>query len=113
VRVIIAGSRTIHDYAVVEHAVKESKFDVTEVVCGGASGVDTLGFTWATRHEIPVKMMPADWKRHGRSAGPLRNGEMARYADALILVWDGISRGSSSMKQQMTRLGKHIFEVIV
>jgi hypothetical protein len=38
---------------------------------------------------------------------------MAEYADALILVWDGKSRGSASMKREMEKLGKPIYEVIV
>ena len=46
-KVIIAGSRGVEDYALVEEAVKQSGFDITEVVSGTARGVDLLGEHWA------------------------------------------------------------------
>lgn len=96
-RVIIAGSRTITDYSVVALAIKTSGFPVTEVVCGMARGVDNLGLEWALNTDTPVKRMPADWRKHGLSAGFKRNTEMAAYAEALIAVWDGHSRGTKQM----------------
>jgi hypothetical protein len=68
--------------------------EITEVVCGLARGVDSLGKKWAEKNDIPVKEFPADWDRHGRKAGYLRNVEMVKYADALIAVWDGESKGT-------------------
>lgn len=98
-RVVIAGSRTITDIQHVEEAIRLSGFDVTEVVCGAASGVDTLGAEWGEEHNVPVKYFPADWKRHGKVAGMYRNNQMADYADAVIAVWDGKSRGTYHMIQ--------------
>lgn len=95
-KVIIAGSRNIIDYGELVAALKESGFDITEVVCGCAKGADELGLIWGTNNDIPVKRMPAQWQ-HGRSAGPQRNVEMARYADALIALWDGQSSGTAHM----------------
>ena len=60
-----------------------------------------------------MKAFPADWQKHGRKAGPLRNMEMAINADALVLVWDGKSAGSASMKREAERAGLLIFELIV
>jgi hypothetical protein len=104
-KVIIAGSRTITDYALVEQAVAESGFPITEVVSGRARGVDALGEQWAVRHHVPIRYFPADWAKHDKGAGPIRNQEMAHYADALILVWDGQSRGSAHMKSVAERRG--------
>lgn len=42
-KVIIAGSRTLHSYDLVVRAVKDSGLQITEVVSGGARGVDRLG----------------------------------------------------------------------
>jgi hypothetical protein len=94
VKTIIAGSRTIRRIAVVEDAVAVSQFNITEIVSGMARGVDTLALEFAATHGIPVKQMPADWDKLGKSAGFRRNGEMANYADALIAIWDGKSKGT-------------------
>lgn len=96
-KVIIAGGRTITDISLVYAAIAESGFEITEVVSGGADGVDKLGEKAAMDSLFPVKVFKADWDRFGRSAGPKRNREMATYADALIAIWDGKSRGTKNM----------------
>lgn len=58
--------------------------------------------------DIPVKRFPADWDRHGRAAGPIRNCQMAQYADALIAIWDGKSRGTKNMIDEMNKCGKPV-----
>ena len=68
-----------------------------EIVCGGATGADTLGKRFAEELGYSVKMFPADWKKYGRRAGPVRNQQMGEYADALIAFWDGISHGTKNM----------------
>jgi hypothetical protein len=96
-KVIVAGSRTICDYHIVNTAIWASGFKITEVVSGGARGVDTLGERWAKLNRIPVRRFLAEWEKFGRSAGPRRNEQMAYYGDALILIWDGKSAGSRNM----------------
>lgn len=108
-KVIIAGSRTIGSLEEVVAAIKASGFDITEVVCGGAQGVDQLGKFWAYNAGIPTKQFNAHWNEHGKAAGPIRNREMAAYADALILVWDGQSKGSANMLAEAERKGLKIF----
>jgi hypothetical protein len=96
-KVIIAGSRVITDSAIVEKAIAEAGFNVSEVVSGHANGVDKVGENWAWRRFIPVRCFPADWNRHGKSAGVRRNEQMAAYAEGLIAVWDNQSRGTQHM----------------
>src|SRR5690606_17166906 len=96
-KTIIAGTRTLDDASLVDNAVRECGWSISEVVSGCCRGVDALGSQWADRNSVPVVLFPADWDSFGTRAGPLRNREMARYADALILIWDGKSKGSSSM----------------
>jgi hypothetical protein len=114
-KTIIAGSRDITDTNTLLLAIADSgwKSEITEVVCGKARGVDTLGEQWAKSHGIPVKEFPADWETHGKSAGPKRNRQMAEYAEALILVWDGKSRGSANMLQEAKKRGLKIHQHIV
>lgn len=87
-RVIIAGTRHLSraHYDIVERTmaslIEDGGWKVTEVVSGGARGADTLGERWAKEHGIPVEVFLADWEAHGRSAGPIRNRQMAEYASA-------------------------------
>jgi len=108
-KVIIAGSRDIIDYDLVVQAVAESGFVITELVCGMAQGVDMLGYRYAKDHRIPIKEFPANWDKHGRAAGPIRNKEMALYAEALIAMWDGESKGTKNMIDLATRQGLTVF----
>lgn len=107
-KVIIAGSRSIHEYEIVKQAVAESGFEITEVVSGRAAGVDRLGESWADEYNIPVKPFPADWSKWGKGAGHRRNTEMAEYADALVAVHNG-SRGTLNMIKQMRMRKKLVF----
>lgn len=110
-KVIIAGSRKMQDYSLVPLAVEASGFDITEEVCGEAAGADTFGALWAYKNDIPIKRFPADWKRYGNAAGPIRNGEMKEYADAaIIFIWEG-SRGSQDMLRKMQDAGKPVYVV--
>jgi len=96
-KTIIAGSRSCNDYEKVKLAIEESQFTITEVVSGRARGVDFLGEQYAKKNNIPVKEFPANWNLHGKSAGYKRNIKMAEYADALIAIWDGESKGTKHM----------------
>lgn len=95
-KTIIAGSRKITDYDILEAAIAASGFTITEVISGGAKGVDSLGEWFATKNEIPLKVFPY-LKKYGKAGGPIRNEQMADYAEALIALWDGESRGTAHM----------------
>lgn len=104
-KVIIAGSREITDQNVVSQAIISSSFVVSEVVSGTARGVDQLGEKEALKLGIPIKQFPADWNRWGKAAGYYRNQEMAEYADALIAIWDGKSRGTKDTIERAEKAG--------
>lgn len=85
-----------------------------EVVSGAARGVDKAGedyVTWA-REQFPgtftVTQFPANWDKYGKVAGHLRNRQMAEYADAALLIWDGSSSGTANMAIQMLALDKPV-----
>ncbi len=107
-KTIIAGSREIDSLSIVARAILASGIEITEVVSGRARGVDSLGEQWAKKNNIPVAefpVTPADWKKHGKRAGYLRNRKMGEYADALIAIWDGQSRGTGHMIDIANELG--------
>lgn len=112
-RVIIAGSRTVTRLSAVRQAIIDSGFNITEVVSGGAAGVDRLGERWARINSVPVKRFPAAWRdRDGcvnRGAGMIRNRQMGEYAEALIAVWDGESPGTKDMIEVARKAGLVVF----
>lgn len=108
-KVIVAGSRNITDYSVIKRAIEASEYKITQIVSGGARGVDSLGELYAIENDIEVAIFKADWNRYGKSAGYKRNDQMAEYADALIAVWDGVSKGTKHMIDIMRRVNKHNF----
>jgi hypothetical protein len=111
VRTIIAGSRDLDDPSLVDDAIEASgwRYAITEVVHGGCRGVDMCAGNWGALNGIPVKMFPADWKGRGLRAGPMRNEAMAGYADALIAVWDGESKGTKHMIQAAKFRGLKVY----
>ena len=96
-RTIIAGSRCVTDVDLVFRAVLFSGINPSVVLSGAARGVDRLGEMWAEANSVPIERYPADWNTHGKSAGYVRNVEMADNADALIAIWDGESKGTKHM----------------
>lgn len=71
-------------------------------------GADYLGELYAEHIGVKVAKFPANWTKYGPAAGPIRNAQMAKYADALVAVWDGDSKGTANMIQEMRVLGKPI-----
>ena len=108
-KVVIAGSRTVRKPEIVFEAIKASGFEITTVVSGGCHGPDTYGEQWAHRNQIPIKRFIAEFDRYGKSAGPKRNREMAAYAEALIAVFDGQSRGTANMIEEAQRRGLKVY----
>lgn len=98
-KVIIAGGRDITNYDLLCDAIKESGFNITHIIHGGAAGADRLGQRYAEENRIPQTRFMANWNEHGRAAGPIRNSEMVNFVKkdgeaGIILLWDGKSRGT-------------------
>ena len=112
-RVIIAGCRNFYNYEMLKERCEfflQNKMNTHNVIIltGHASGADTLGENFAIDHNLQCELYPADWKRHGKAAGPIRNAEMAEVADALIAFWDGQSHGTKSMIELAKRKGLQV-----
>lgn len=109
-KIIIAGSRVIPNRDVVwDDLVWRLGYqipDELEIVCGMARGADTIGLDFGVYYGITVTPFPADWDKHGKSAGYIRNKEMSEYADELIAYWDGKSNGTKNMIDLMAAARK-------
>ena len=91
--IIIAGSRNFNDYNLLKSSCDNllTQFTNIEIVSGTARGADKLGERYAREKGYDIKQFPANWDKFGKSAGYIRNDEMAQYADMLIAFWDGAS----------------------
>ena len=101
-RVIIAGGRDFSDYELLKRKVlfytnEVNKDNLIIILSGKAKGADSLGEKLAKEIGWKVLEYPADWDTNGKSAGYIRNIEMAKNADALIAFWDEKSRGTKHM----------------
>ncbi len=100
-KLIIAGTRTFTDYELLKSKLDNLLRNIpdidTEIVSGGCKGADLLGEQYAKEFGIKIKRFPADWDKHGKKAGPLRNKEMAEYSTHCVVFWDGLSKGTASM----------------
>lgn len=112
-KLAVVGSRDFLDYGWMEQCLLRAfdMGDVEAVISGGARGADSLAARFAREHGLPLIVFHADWERHGRRAGPIRNSEIVRNADVLAAFWDGASRGTGDAVAKARAAGKevHIF----
>jgi len=108
-KIIVAGTRSIVDEDIIFKIIDKSDFDITEVVSGGARGVDIVAEKWAKSRKIPIKQFLPHYNVENPKYAPLlRNTDMAAYADGLIAIWDGKSKGTKHMIDSMKRLNKPV-----
>lgn len=69
--------------------------DTTEIISGGARGVDACARLYALSHHIPLLEYRPEYQKYGRSAPLKRNIEIIRHADLVLAFWDGRSRGTA------------------
>lgn len=107
-RIVVAGCRNFTDYEKVKKRL-EIELEVLGsrlvIVSGGAAGADSLGERFAKEHNLEIERFPADWKKYGKAAGPIRNEQMAQVADMVIAFWDGKSKGTENMLRMANKYG--------
>lgn len=108
-RVGVCGGRLYDDTIAVWTALDDLLLtvphDTLEIVQGGAPGADKIAREWCVAREVPYFNVPADWKRHGRSAGPIRNQKIVdEYALDKLLAFSG-GRGTADMVRRAMSAG--------
>ena len=104
------GSRTITDATILAEMLEPYAERVTQVISGGATGVDTLAREWAHRHGKPLQELRPDYQRHGAQAPLVRNRQIVTKADEVFILWDGSSSGTAHTKRTAEQLGKPVHE---
>jgi len=75
------------------------------IISGCARGADTLGIEWAEAKGVEVARFPADWKTHGRAAGPIRNQQMLEEGKPDLVVAFPGARGTADMIRRARAAG--------
>lgn len=116
-RVIICGGRDFDNKELCFTKLDEilPQYENIEIVSGHAKGTDLFGEEYAQLHSLKKTIFPADWKRYGRTAGPIRNKAMLMYAmDAfpvVIAFWNGSSKGTKNMIEQARKQNVKVYVV--
>lgn len=97
-RVLITGGRDFADIARLEETLNllHASNTIKLLIHGAAKGADTLASQWAIKNGVEELACPADWKRFGRGAGPLRNRQMLDHSPDLLVAFPGGS-GTADM----------------
>ena len=89
-KVAVVGSRNLTINNLGDYLPK----DTTEIVSGGARGIDRCAREYAKSHNIKLTEFLPAYERYGRSAPLKRNLQIIRYADIVLAFWDGKSHGT-------------------
>lgn len=82
--------------------------ETTEIISGGARGVDTLAAEYARKRGIPVREFFPDYERYGRKAPLIRNEQIVDACDQVLAIWDGRSSGTMYTVRLARSLGKPV-----
>lgn len=76
---------------------------------GDARGVDRVTLQWCRDNGIAHQVHKADWDRHGKSAGHIRNREMLKVSRGCLAIWDGQSLGTENCIQNAIQMDNIIW----
>lgn len=103
-KVAIIGSRNLNITNLEEYIPE----NISEIVSGGAKGVDTSAKEYALKNNIPFTEFLPDYKRFGKGAPLKRNLQIIEYADMVIAFWDGKSHGTKYVIDNCSKLNKPV-----
>ena len=107
-KVAIIGSRKLF----VDDLKEYLPADTTEIVSGGAAGIDACAEKFAKENGIPIKTFLPEYRKYGKCAPLKRNILIIDYADSVIAFWNGTSRGTKFVIDKCAETGKTIKVII-
>lgn len=92
-KLAIIGSRGLTQIDISEHIPEAT----TEIISGGAKGIDTLAEDFADKHKLSKHIIRPEYKKYPRKSAPIiRNKKIVDNADFILVFWDGESKGTKS-----------------
>ena len=109
--ILVCGGRDFKNRLAMYRALDD--INPRKVISGAAQGADKLAAEWAKNRRIPLQEFPADWKTHGKNAGPIRNRQMLDEGlPELVVAFPG-GRGTSDMVRQANDAGVQTMKVAI
>lgn len=103
-KLLIVGSRSITEFDLSPYV----SADVDTVISGGADGVDRLAEQYADLHRLSKCIVRPRYDLYGRAAPLKRNEQMVDMADAVLVIWDGCSKGTQYTVKYAKKVNKPI-----
>ncbi len=103
-KLLIVGSRSITDFDLSPYISTE----VDTIISGGANGIDSLAEHYADSHRLTKYIVRPRYDLYGRAAPLKRNAQMVDMADAVLIIWDGISKGTQYTLKYTKKMNKPI-----
>lgn len=111
-KVLVAGSRGFHGYEFLKKELDlvASRISITEIISGGAIGVDTLAERWAKENNILITQFLPEYDLYSnpKIAPIMRNKKMAMYCEVAVIFWDGQSNGTKNMILELKKREKKV-----
>lgn len=110
-KLAVVGSRGFDNFEILTVVIDELRtlYDIDTIVSGGANGADKLAEFYADFHNLNLIVFPADWNKHGKQAGFLRNIEIWDNSDLGVAFWDGVSKGTAHSLTLSAKQNKKLF----
>ena len=106
-KILIVGSRSICDFDLSPYIPPETDL----IISGGANGIDRLAEEYADKHRISKLILRPQYERYGRAAPLKRNEAMVDIADTILVIWDGVSKGTHYTINYATKKNKAVHVV--
>ena len=108
-KLLIVGSRSITNFDLSPYITE----NVDTVISGGAGGVDSLAEQYADLHRLSKYILRPRYDLYGRAAPLKRNEQMVDIADALLVIWDGRSKGTQHTLKYAEKMKKQVTLVVI
>ncbi|MBQ8495848.1 MAG: hypothetical protein IJ489_00125 [Clostridia bacterium] len=108
-KLAVIGSRML----LIENIEMYMPLGITEIVSGGAIGIDTSAAAYAKKKGIPLKEFLPEYTRYKRAAPLIRNQKIAEYADEALAFWDGKSRGTKYTVDLFKKYNKKVTLILI
>lgn len=108
-KVLVCGGRSFDDWSLLNRTL--ININPTEIIHGRAHGADALAFAWAEINRVKATAVPAEWGKHGKAAGPIRNQQMLDMEPDLVVAFPG-GKGTADMVRRAKKAGVRVLLAI-